>query len=143
MSQRFQMKRLRDAVSPGQIPGAVARGAVARGAVGRGVLAALLAGLLAGLAAGCNFTAFDDYSDKAPVRVSSAPDDFRGNSFGRVVTTFRNGDDAERSVLVSSAGRNTSVVFERMWNGSKITDATFTRCKRPDDCANGEGVRMR
>jgi FG-GAP repeat len=95
---------------------------------------------LALAASACNFTAFDDYSDKAPIRVSSAPDDFRGNVFGEVVTSFRTGDDGNESVMVASAGRETSVVFERMWNGSKITDARFTRCKRKEDCEDSTGL---
>jgi hypothetical protein len=97
-------------------------------------------GLLGLTQVGCNWTEFDTFEEDAPIRVASAPGGYRKAEFGSVVTTFRTGDDGERSVLVASASRDSPVVFKRLWNGEKLTDSTFTRCKSKDDCKNGNGV---
>ncbi|HEX6243030.1 MAG TPA: integrin alpha [Polyangiales bacterium] len=109
----------------------------ARALLGR---ASLLAVACSAVHTGCNWTEFDDYAHKAPIRVSSVPGDFRGTGYGNVVTTFRTGDNDAQSVVVASAGRETSVTFERMWTGHKIGDATFTRCKRKEDCEDSTGI---
>lgn len=104
----------------------------------RGRLRATL--LLAGLASACNFTEFDDFTEDAPIRTYEAPKGYRKKDYGNTLSAFRTGPGDVRSVVAASAGRDSPVVFERMWNGSKITDATFTRCKRASDCKDGDGV---
>lgn len=91
-------------------------------------------------ATGCNFTEFDKYEEEAPIRVYDAPENYpRAGGYGSVVTSFQTGE-APRSVVVASGGRDSPVVFERMWTGRGLDDASFIRCKRKEDCKDGLGV---
>jgi hypothetical protein len=96
--------------------------------------------LLAGVASACNFAEFDEFRADAPIRTYDAPKGYRKTDYGNTMSAFRTGPDDARSVVAASAGRDSPVVFERMWNGNKITDSTFIRCKRPSDCKDGDGV---
>jgi hypothetical protein len=92
---------------------------------------------LAGLAAGCNWTEFNDFKSSAPVRVHDAPKSYRETAYGSVLSTLTRGDYA---VAVASAGPDSPVEFTRMWNGRRVVEEPFTRCKKKEDCAAGIGV---
>lgn len=96
--------------------------------------------LLCASSAACNFTEFDSYPDNAPIRVYGTPSKYKAPGYGRELVSFQTGSDDDHSVLVASAGRDTPVVFERAWNGKKLTDDAFMRCRTKDDCKNGAGV---
>lgn len=89
----------------------------------------------------CNWKDFDEYTDTAPIRVYDAPNNYRQPGFGNVLTSFERGPlTKDRSIVVGSAGRNSPVVFERMWTGSGIGDEAIIRCKRKTDCKESEGL---
>lgn len=91
-------------------------------------------------AAGCNWTEFNDYEKDAPIRVHDAPKNYRRPGYGSVISTFVTDHSGERSVAVSSAGPDSPVEFVRMWNGKRVIEEPFTRCKKKEDCAQGTGV---
>jgi hypothetical protein len=92
------------------------------------------------LTAGCDWREFDEYEETAPIRVYEAPVG-RLEQYGWALASFETGS---KSVVVASSGANSPVVFQRMWNGSRLSDETIIRCKRPEDCqeANGLGATL-
>src|SRR5688500_3711817 len=100
----------------------------------------LTLGIVLGASA-CNWNDFEEYTETAPIRVYDAPGNYRKPGFGNVLTSFERGPDSkDQAVVVGSAGRDSPVVFERMWTGSGIGDEAIIRCKRKTDCTDSEGL---
>lgn len=92
---------------------------------------------LAGLTSACNWTEFNDFKSDAPIRVHDAPKNYRETAYGSVLTTVTRGDS---SIAVASAGADSPVQLTRLWNGKRLVEEPFTRCKQKEDCAAGDGV---
>jgi hypothetical protein len=88
-------------------------------------------------ATACDWRAFKEYEDSAPIRVYDAPKGYRLPGYGNVLTSFEAGG---KGVIVASAGANSPVRFERMWTGKHLSDEAITRCKGPTDCKDADGV---
>lgn len=89
--------------------------------------------------AGCNPTAFDDFEQKAPIRVHTLPATARKQTdYGAVVTTLRAKEGGrDVSYVVASAGRGSTIVFNRTWDGSALVDAPEPRCLTDVECRAG------
>lgn len=93
------------------------------------------------LATGCDWTAFDDIEDEAPVRVLEAPDGYRTSEYGKViVTTALDLDGDKVSRLHASAGADSPVVTERVWDGDELDTGRTIRCKKKAQCDKGTGI---
>jgi hypothetical protein len=99
----------------------------------RAALALLLSPCLA--AAGCDWREFEEYEETAPIRVFDAP--ARSARYGSALTSFETGS---KSVIVASSGRDTPVVFQRMWTGARLSDEAIIRCKGEQDCQEADGL---
>jgi hypothetical protein len=104
-------------------------------------LSALLT-VCVGLSAACNWNSFDDIQDTAAVRVFEAPSNYSKSRFGTVLTTLRIGaDESEATSHVAvSAGPDSPVVFEDVWERDELGSGSSTLCRDKKKCAKGSGV---
>ncbi len=89
----------------------------------------------------CDWRVFDDLEADAPVRVLDAPDGYRQSRYGQVVITS-NGKLGGREVsrIVASAGAESPVVVQRVWNGEDLSSGRTIRCKNKNQCNKGTGI---
>jgi hypothetical protein len=87
------------------------------------------------MAAGCDWREFEEYEETAPIRVFDAP--ARSAQYGSALTSFETGS---KSVIVASSGRDTPVVFQRMWTGTRLSDEKIIRCKGEKECKEADGL---
>jgi hypothetical protein len=89
----------------------------------------------------CNWTVFDDIADGASVRVYEAPSGYGKSQYGAVLSTVHmgEGDDAS-SHIVASAGADSPVVFEGVWENDGVGGSSSTLCKEKKNCAKGVSV---
>ncbi len=92
-------------------------------------------------AAACDWTVFDALEGDAPVRVLSAPKGYRRGGYGAVVvTSHQTFDGSDVSRIAASAGADSPVIVQRIWNGEALTEGTTIRCKQDSACDKGVGI---
>jgi len=97
--------------------------------------------LAAAQTSACDFTVFDDLEDDAPVRVLEAPDGYRTSEYGKVLVTAQLDLDGKQvSRLHVSAGADSPVVSERIWDGAALSSGESIRCKKKAQCDKGTGI---
>jgi hypothetical protein len=98
--------------------------------------------LLAVLATACNWNDFENIKDQASIRVYDAPSGYRKSEYGTVLAALRlnEGTAEDASRLLVSAGFDSPIVFEDIWERDELVGSSSVRCKRKDQCAKGTGV---
>jgi hypothetical protein len=93
-------------------------------------------------AVGCNWNDFDDIKKAASIKVYDTPADYRKSKYGSVLTTLRTdvGKATETSRIIASAGADSPVVFETVWQNDDFAGTSSTRCKKKSQCAKGAGA---
>lgn len=88
------------------------------------------------MVAGCDWREFEEYEETAPIRVFDAPAG-RSAQYGSALASFEKGS---KSVIVASSGRDTPIVFQRMWTGARLSDEAIIRCKSTQECEEADGL---
>jgi hypothetical protein len=91
---------------------------------------------------GCNWNDFEDLKKEASIKVYDTPSGYRKSQYGSVLTTLRTdvGKPSETSRIIASAGADSPVVFETVWQDDGFAGSSSTRCKKKSQCAKGTGA---
>jgi hypothetical protein len=88
------------------------------------------------LTAGCNWKAFDEYEETAPIRVHAQPSKYELPDFGKVMVTYGATISGKKvSRIVASAGGPSPIAFVRAWDGSKVSESeALLYCSGKSEC---------